>query len=110
MSYENTLEKVIIRLDGEEKEKDKRITELESMLISRTKEVDDWILRYDKSVTNQRDIIHGQKRRIAELEKSYEELTIATLDAVQCMSSGKCKADLRDAYDKAVEQLKEQGK
>ena len=29
MSYENTLEKVIIRLDGEEKEKDKRIAELE---------------------------------------------------------------------------------
>ena len=47
--------------------------------------------------------------RIAELEKGYEELTIATLDAVQCMGGGKCKADLRDAYDKAVEQLKEQG-
>ena len=32
MSYENTLEKVIIRLDGEEKEKDKRIAELEKEL------------------------------------------------------------------------------
>ena len=29
MSYENTLEKVIIRLDGEEKEKDAKIAELE---------------------------------------------------------------------------------
>jgi len=48
-------------------------------------------------------------KRIAELEKGYEELTIATLNAVQCMSGGKCKAALRDAYDKAVEQLKEQG-
>ena len=29
MSYEETLEKVILRLDGEEKEKDRRIAELE---------------------------------------------------------------------------------
>ena len=29
MGYEQTLEKVILRLDGEEKEKDKRIAELE---------------------------------------------------------------------------------
>jgi hypothetical protein len=71
MSYEETLERVIARLDDEEKEKDKRIVELESMLISRTKEVDDWILRYDKSGTKQRDIIHGQKMRIAELENPW---------------------------------------
>ena len=30
MSYEETLEKVILRLDREEKEKDKRIAELEA--------------------------------------------------------------------------------
>tara|TARA_R110000737_G_scaffold179380_1_gene203487 strand:+ start:253 stop:468 length:216 start_codon:yes stop_codon:yes gene_type:complete len=32
MKYEDTLEKVIVRLDGEEKEKDKRIAELECLL------------------------------------------------------------------------------
>jgi hypothetical protein len=32
MSYENTLEKVIIRLDGEEKEKDAKIAELSQEL------------------------------------------------------------------------------
>ena len=34
MSYEDTLEKVIVRLDGEEKEKDRRIAELEKELES----------------------------------------------------------------------------
>ena len=45
-----------------------RIAELEEMLLSRTKEVDNWILRYDRSGNKQREIIHGQKMRIAELE------------------------------------------
>ena len=70
----------------------KRIAELEAIIRGR-----------DELINN------AVSSRIVELEKSYEELTIATLDAVQCMSSGKCKADLRDAYDNAVEQLKEQG-
>jgi len=43
-----------------------RIAELELMLIFRTKQVDDWILRYDKSVTK-------QKKIIAELEKALKE-------------------------------------
>jgi len=59
-----------IRKNAElEKERDianERIAELELMLISRTKEVDDWILRYDKSVTK-------QKKIIAELEKALKE-------------------------------------
>jgi tetrahydromethanopterin S-methyltransferase subunit B len=42
---------------------------------------------------------------ISELEKGYEELRMATLWAVQLMSGGQAKADLRDAYDKATEQL-----
>ena len=45
MSYENTLEKVIVRLDVEEKEKDKRIIELEkalSDLIERAAQRDSW--------------------------------------------------------------------
>jgi replicative DNA helicase len=46
-----------------------------------------------------------QEKRIAELEKGYEELRMATLWAVQLMSGGQAKADLRDAYDKATEQL-----
>jgi hypothetical protein len=43
--------------------------------------------------------------RIAEIEKGYEELRMATLCAVQLMSGGQAKADLRDAYDKATEHL-----
>jgi DNA-binding transcriptional MerR regulator len=49
--------------------------------------------------------------RIAELEKGYEELRMAALDAVCKISGGQTKADLRDAYDKAtdyLESLKEQ--
>jgi hypothetical protein len=42
---------------------------------------------------------------ISELGKGYEELRMATLWAVQLMSGGQAKADLRDAYDKATEQL-----
>jgi hypothetical protein len=46
-----------------------------------------------------------QEKRIAELEKGYEELRMATLWAVQLMGGGQAKADLRDAYDNATEQL-----
>jgi hypothetical protein len=46
-----------------------RIAELESMLESRTKEVDNWISKYDKSVTKQRAVI-------TELEKErYDAVT-----------------------------------
>jgi hypothetical protein len=41
----------------------------------------------------------------AELEKGYEELRVAALDAVCKIGGGQAKADLRDAYDKATEQL-----
>ncbi len=34
-----------------------RVQELESMLVSRTKEVDAWIERYDRNIAKQRDII-----------------------------------------------------
>jgi hypothetical protein len=47
----------------------------------------------------------AKDERIAELEKGYEELRMAALWAVQLMSGGQAKADLRDAYDKATEQL-----
>jgi hypothetical protein len=43
--------------------------------------------------------------RIAELEQGYEELRIAALNAVCEIGGGQAKADLRDAYDKATEQL-----
>jgi hypothetical protein len=46
-----------------------------------------------------------QKDKIAELEKGYEQLRIAALNAAFKMTGGKAKADLRDAYDKASEQL-----
>jgi hypothetical protein len=46
-------------------------------------------------------------KRIAELEQGYEELQVATLNAIQVISGGQAKADLRDAYDKATkEQVK----
>tara|TARA_R110000851_G_scaffold5671_1_gene23230 strand:- start:16568 stop:16789 length:222 start_codon:yes stop_codon:yes gene_type:complete len=51
------------------------------------------------------DILQIQIEHIAELEKGYEELRMATLWAVQLMGGGQAKADLRDAYDKATEQL-----
>ncbi len=44
-------------------------------------------------------------KRIAELEKGYEELRIAALNAVCKIGGGQAKADLRDAYDKATETL-----
>jgi hypothetical protein len=51
------------------------------------------------------EILQIQVGRIAELEKGYEELRMATLWAVQLMGGGQAKADLRDAYDNATEQL-----
>lgn len=57
--------------------------------------------------------IKSLQDHIAELEKGFEELIIAALNAVQLIESGKAKADLRDAYDKATDQLetlKEQDK
>jgi hypothetical protein len=47
--------------------------------------------------------------RIEELEKGYEKLRIATLNAFQLMAGGQAKADLRDAYDAATEALNKQG-
>jgi hypothetical protein len=41
----------------------------------------------------------------AELMKGYEELRITALHAVCKIGGGQAKADLRDAYDKATEQL-----
>ena len=59
MNYENTLEKVIIRLDEEDKEKDKRIAELEKTCKSRS----DTIIEYSI--------------KIAELEKEVKGLKVA---------------------------------
>jgi hypothetical protein len=52
------------------------------------------------------------KREVDRLETGYEQLRIAALNAVCKIGGGKAKADLRDAYDKATEQLealKDQG-
>jgi hypothetical protein len=51
-----------------------------------------------------RELVELRKAN-AELEKGYEELRMAALWAVQLMSGGQAKADLRDAYDKSTEQL-----
>jgi hypothetical protein len=45
------------------------------------------------------------KNKITELEVGYEQLRIAALHAVCKIGGGQAKADLRDAYDKATEQL-----
>lgn len=44
--------------------------------------------------------VYTLRKRIAELEQEYMALRLATLNAIQCMPGGQCKADLRDAYDK----------
>jgi hypothetical protein len=51
------------------------------------------------------EIIQEQAAKIAELEKGYEQLRIAALNAVCKIGGGQAKADLRGAYDKATEQL-----
>jgi hypothetical protein len=43
-------------------------------------------------------------KEIAELKAGYEELRVASLNAIHSMH-GQSKADLRDAYDKANDQL-----
>ena len=45
------------------------------------------------------------QKQARELTEGYNELRIAALDAIQIMPSGDAKANLRDAYDKATEQL-----
>jgi hypothetical protein len=59
-----------------------------------------------KSIGDAWRVMIQQKDKIAELEKGYEQLRIAALNAAFKMTGGKAKADLRDAYDKATEQLK----
>lgn len=73
----------------------KRIVELELMLIHRTKEVGNWILRYDKSVNKQREIIHGQKMRITELELGARRL----LDASTLESQENAMAELEELLE-----------
>jgi len=76
-----------------------RIAELESMLVSRTKEVDDGIKRYNKSVSKQQKII-------AELEKLINNQIFPS------MGDG-FSGDYITGYEKALDDmckaLKEQG-
>ena len=46
-----------------------RIAELESMLVSRTKEVDDGIKRYNKSVSKQQKIIAELEKELAKTKQ-----------------------------------------
>jgi hypothetical protein len=68
-------------------------------------------LNYCKQAWDTATIISESVSRLRtkELEKGYEKLRIATLNAVQLMAGGQAKADLRDAYDAATEALKERG-
>ena len=54
-------------------EADAKIKELESMLESRTKEVDSWIERYDKNITKQRGIIQEQRGQLDRLPLDVQE-------------------------------------
>ena len=67
MSYEETLERVIQRLDSEEKEKDKRIAELEKKLW-RTEQ------KSEQAVNRAAEMIEHRDGLIAELEKERDEL------------------------------------
>ena len=52
------------------------------------------------------------REQLASANNELTELSIAVLNAVQSMSGGKAKAELRDAYDKAsdfIEQLEGKG-
>jgi hypothetical protein len=57
-----------------------------------------------RSLADIKDLVELRKAN-AELEKGYEELRMAALHAVCKIGGGQAKADLRDAYDKATEQL-----
>ncbi len=96
MSYENTLEKVIVRLDGEEKEKDKYIAALKQ----------------------ERDLaIQYRADKIAELEKRLIAPTdsgVVALDSICEKFNSNKESDLTELtcsiWNKAFfEALKEQG-
>ena len=80
MSYEDTLEKVIVRLDREEKEKDRRIAELESdnkALIVEGDELDKrWISRDKRIAELGRENAELEKRivRVTRVRKQFEAL------------------------------------
>jgi hypothetical protein len=57
-----------------------------------------------RSLADIKDLVKLREAN-AELEKGYEELRMAALHAVCKIGGGQAKADLRDAYDKATEQL-----
>ena len=67
MNYENTLEKVIIRLDEEDKEKDKRIAELKELI-----ELTGSQYNASRTAFMNQEVMF--KKRIAELEKENKEL------------------------------------
>ncbi len=56
------------------------------------------------------ELVSNAIKHIAELEEEYRALRLATLKAIQCMSWGQCKADLRDAYDKGGEKVSDKTK
>ena len=60
MSYENTLEKVIIRLDGEEKEKDAKIAELEKERFTFKKIISNPAMAEQEKYVHIRDMLKEQ--------------------------------------------------
>jgi hypothetical protein len=67
-------------------------------------EVDDCVLILMRSLADIKELVELRNAN-AELMKGYEELRITALHAVCKIGGGQAKADLRDAYDKATEQL-----
>ena len=63
-----------------------------------------WACNNFRSLADIKELVELRNEK-AELEKGYEELRMAALNAVCKIGGGQTKADLRDAYDKATEQL-----
>ena len=106
MSYENTLEKVIVRLDVEEKEKDKRIAELEKEL-TELKAYKAKLLAHVKYSSTQEEVeiikLEQQAKSLEDLHKLVEKCGAKSLMSFLLIE----EADELRAQAKA---LKKQGK
>tara|TARA_R110000772_G_scaffold257547_1_gene374452 strand:- start:355 stop:666 length:312 start_codon:yes stop_codon:yes gene_type:complete len=101
MKYEDTLEKVIVRLDREEKEKDRRIAELEKEI-----ETD------NVNLSRQFDLLQEAGLRVEELERECVikgNIIIGYEGATQMLLDSCSNKTQEDAMLKLEEILKEKG-
>ena len=112
MSYEDTLEKVIIRLDREEKEKDRRIAELENQWIS----VEDRLPKRSVFVLIYRPEAVFDKHKISRISHGcFEGIEIVThwmplpQPPNKALKEQKHTSSEGDFWSELEEELKEQG-